>query len=465
MQYAWSADGLLLAIAESVDNTTNVRILDLAGNEKVSLSHSGFMAPLSWSPDGRFVVTTFTTPKNTTAVLVIAADGSEQNSFPSVESGGYLELSGWLPSGELLIMKSKAVSSGELLALDLDAESSRPLTDVRVVPDFFGRPALSPDKKTLAMLGQAGAEVPCQGGSPTVLFTVDIVTGAGRHLTQSPGCGTGGIVWSPDGAQIAFSSLSDPDRYGLFTVDVISGETERRTTGFHNVVAWPEAGTIVANEYVCVQCGDGNEPRVLAIDAQTGGVTELSDYAPNAVSQRGEIVIAEGAVFKLITSTGTNLATVGQVEPGWVYYGLQWAQSREYVAYQRLREQGDHYFQVNGDGSDLGLVGSYANYARLSPNLQRIAYVQYEQDAGLVHARLWLADADGTNAQQVQAEGNWLDGLVARQLPPDLQRGHDPQRRERRVYRASGRQRSSPCRDGKRRHLLEERASHLGAQR
>lgn len=401
-QYAWSADGGMLAVEEGDETSTTVRILDPEGTQRASYSHEGYAGPLSWSPDGRYVATTFRTADND-AVLVMASDGSEQHPFPSFESSVYFALMGWLPSGELMVMDRTGMTSGELFALDLDAELSRRLTDVRVVPAYLAAPVVSPDGTKLAVLGWAGTEAPCRD-SKAVLFTIDIETGVGRHLTQSPGCGAGGIVWSPDGAQIAFSSLSGEGREGLFKVDVATGDTQRLTSGLHNVVAWLAQDTILAHDYVCLSCGL-DPPRVVAVDSTTGDFVEVAGYAPNAVSPDGQIVIVRDGTIEVLNADGTQLATIGGTEAGWQYHDLTLAPGDAHVAYQRSRLQGLHYFQVNADGTDFKELGRYVTHARLSPDLERLAYAELLVDSnGRPLAALFLADADGSNAQQLPLE-------------------------------------------------------------
>ena len=400
LQYAWSADGGMLAVEEGDETSTTVRILDLEGNEQANYSHySYYPRPLIWSPDGRYIVTTFR-PADKDAVLVMASDGSGQHPFSSFEEDVFA-LMGWLPSGELMVFDHTGMTSGELFALDLEAESSRRLTDVRVVPATA--PVVSPDGATLALLGWAGAEAPCRD-SKAVLFTINIETGVGRHLTQSPGCGTGGIVWSPDGTQIAFSSLSIADRMGLFTVDVETGDTERLTTGNYNVVAWLEDGTILAHDYHCLSCGL-DPPRVVAIDPRTGDVSEIAGFAPNAVAPDGRIAIVRDASIQMLDRDGAKLANIGGTEAGWQYHDVTLAPGGAHVAYQRSRLKGLHYFQVNADGSDFKKLGLYPIATRLSPDLQRLAYAELITDShGGPLAALFLADADGSNAQQLPLE-------------------------------------------------------------
>lgn len=280
------------------------------------------------------------------------------------------------------------------------------MSDLQVIPDYFGRPALSPDGKTLAVFSPAEALTTCEGGGVTAVFTIDIATGAATRVTPEIQCGLGGIVWSPDGEQIAFSLLAFSDTAGLFTVDVETGQTQRRTTGLDNAIAWLDGGTILAQKYVCVQCDGGGPPKLLAIDSATGGVQQLTDSVPTAVSDDGKIFVADGAL-KTVDVNGHELVTIGAIEAGWGYYQMTWAPGEASVAYLRSRGQGEHYFQVNADGLGFEWIGSYEGTPELSPDGTRLAYTTSEpQSNGKFFDTLWLADSDRSNATDVEVEGS-----------------------------------------------------------
>ncbi|MEK7247193.1 MAG: hypothetical protein AAB092_01850, partial [Chloroflexota bacterium] len=267
--FEWSPDGTELAVATGDLDSTTVRFIGLDGKERAQATLDGSSYPLSWSPDGRYVVT-MVSVGTSEAVVALTNDGATQKELFTAPGSTYLLLSGWLPSGELLVEKGESTLPAELLAFNIDAGTSRTLTDLDIYADYFGRPEVSPNEHSLAVMvqqGDKGCGSPENGNS---IWTIDLENGATTQVSPGGYCGGGGIVWSPDGMQIAFSVLGVPDTSGVFVTEVATREARRLAAGLNNVVAWLDDGTILAEQYTCVGCDGGGPPKVLAINSATG---------------------------------------------------------------------------------------------------------------------------------------------------------------------------------------------------
>lgn len=386
-------------IASGDYETTTLRFIDLEGRENARITHSGYAGEIAWSPDGAYVVTVFTTGA-TASLTATSSDGATQKELLEHEGGTFVLLAGWLPSGELLAEKS--VPSGgdaQLLAFDVEAGTSGQLSDLTAFVDYFGRPAISPDKSKLAILAESRDKCGLDSMSNGIVWTIDLQTGAATQITTGEHCGSGGLVWSPDGTQIAFSALDPVATSGVSVVDGATLQVRQLTTGLDNVVAWLDDGTILAQQYACVQCDGGGPPKVLAIDSASGLVREVTGKVPTAVSPSGDRVAVADQEIAIIGLDGQKQATLAVVEDGWSYFGLRWSDDEQHVAYTSSRSVGRWVFEVNRDGSDFRATGNYDYGTQLSPDGKRIAYTKPGQQEK--ENTTWLANADGTAEQQL----------------------------------------------------------------
>lgn len=137
--------------------------------------------------------------------------------------------------------------------------------DERAVVDellAFENPRFSPDGARLAVA--TGRRL----GAPTDIWIHDLRTGAGSRLTFDGGRAP---VWTPDGASVTFSKLSD--RRGIYTTPVDGrGDAEQLLllNEFHWLVGWtPDGRTLV---YGVMEPARGNES-LSSIMALTDGTT------------------------------------------------------------------------------------------------------------------------------------------------------------------------------------------------
>ncbi len=403
--FAWSPDGSQLAIAGGDYESTTVRFVGLDGEESASVTVEGSARRLSWSPDGRYVTTVFDAG-TTNSLVALASDGSEQRELLSEPGMTFIVQSGWLPSGELLVERGESLGGGRLLAIDIGSGTSRELSELDIYPDYFGRPAVSPDGRLLAVtvqMSDKGCGSPDNGNA---IWTIDLDSGDTTQISPGGYCGGGGIVWSPDGQQIAFSVVGISDESGIFIADVESHEARRLTTGLDQVAAWLEDGTILARRLICTAC-DAGLGKVVAIDSGSGEFREVTENGVRSdISPSGQIVAARDAI-EILDATGAQMRVLAAVEALWRYTGFEWSPDEAHVAYLRFHATGQHVYELNADGSGFGLVGVYeVQTAKLSPDGTRVAYLD---NAGSTKdkpaAHLLLANRDGSDPVDVGVTG------------------------------------------------------------
>ena len=91
--------------------------------------------------------------------------------------------------------------------------------------------------------------------------------------------------WSPDGRQVAFArgSISDSQQFGIFAVDVASGEERRLTRGVDHSPSWTEDGSAVI-----FQRGNGADIRRVGVS--TGVVSPVTAGQAPEASPLGRLV-------------------------------------------------------------------------------------------------------------------------------------------------------------------------------
>lgn len=406
--FALSPDGSEVALSAGTYTATTVRFLGLDGHERARSSHDGFSGGLDWSPDGRYLATVFTVGTTDMLTAVRTADGSQKELLKG-SSSTPLTTSGWLPDGELLVEKSKSGGSGaDLIAVNVDAGTSRPLSSLNVWRTL-DPPAVSPDGKRLALWAASSGFGCGQGGTAVGVWSIDLATAVTSRLLPQTYCAGGGIAWSPDGTQVAFSVLDwVAASSALYAADLTARQPRRLATGLVNAVAWLGDGTIVADRLACVNCESAGLPSVVAISSATGEERQVIGNVPSAIGRSGRVVAADGAI-KTIDLKGQPLATLAPVEDGWQYRSFTWSADETRVAYISSHAEGTRFFEVGRDGSAFRQTGYTAQgNVQLSPNGSRMAYLVYTPETtGKASATLWLSDPDGANASSV------ANGVVA----------------------------------------------------
>ena len=161
-------------------------------------------------------------------------------SFVPVYDGGPV----WSPDGSRIAFTSNRDYNFAIYIMNADGSNARLVTDKTLEP---GAIAWSPDGSKIAFSDGIRGVPDVVGAKPSVhIYTLNV---DGTQLTKltNDGIINDGPSWSPDGKQIAFNSIRDPD--GRFKIWVMNadGSDQRRLTNIHgtsNALFYGDGGPV-----------------------------------------------------------------------------------------------------------------------------------------------------------------------------------------------------------------------------
>jgi Tol biopolymer transport system component len=184
---------------------THVFLMAPNGGHRVNLTPTDSLAlDPALSPDGSrlaFIFGNASAPQDQYCLdlVVMNLDGSERRQLTHLEPGAHALAPAWSPDGQQLAF-GKTARKGTGASLDIYMINVEGTELRRLGKGAF--PSWSPDGNHILCTRWSGRS------EQTRLFAVDVRTGAARRISD---CEAMAGVWSPDGRQIAFIAVTDPD--------------------------------------------------------------------------------------------------------------------------------------------------------------------------------------------------------------------------------------------------------------
>lgn len=245
--FNWHPDNRQIMLQTEHGPEVGIWLVDADGSGKYIVLHMAFPAPYAQggaiSPDGQTVVYSLKKGFSYAGELwLVNADGSDQRQLP-IEGLSDVFSMGWSPNGRYISF----VNSGVLTVIELESGSLRELsTNFAVGYDSY--PVWSPDSRYLAFVAYDGPnpltdrELLPEGQDidvfkGTAIHLVDVETGEERPLLTDDSIGYIDPAWSPDGSQIAFTSIRS-GKSEIWAVN-IDGTNLRQLTVSEQPVRFP----------------------------------------------------------------------------------------------------------------------------------------------------------------------------------------------------------------------------------
>ncbi|MFT7463078.1 MAG: dipeptidyl aminopeptidase/acylaminoacyl peptidase [Pseudohongiellaceae bacterium] len=225
-QPAWSPDGRILAFVSRRDqHCDQIALIEADGGEAITLTDfpEGDIANFAWAPDGISLAVSFraTAPEWTSSAVAARKDSGECDPPRVIDDPFYrLDGDGYFDSQRFQLFQID-VSSGE-----------RSMLWGKDRLGFFSY-SFSPDAKKLALIVNRHKNSFAQDWT-CELLTLDIKSGKLKELPNIPVGRKSSVAWSPDGKQLAWAGVDDPEGK-LGTNNVCLWVCDAKTGGARNL--------------------------------------------------------------------------------------------------------------------------------------------------------------------------------------------------------------------------------------
>ena len=319
----WSPDGnYVLATFSGIGKSTQLALISVTDGSVRVLKTLDWRYPqnMSFSPDGRYIAYDFP-PKEDSPdrdIFVLATDGSRETAL--VEHPGNDYVLGWAPDGKRILFASDR--TGSLGAWAIPVAEGKPQGPPELVKGDIGR--ISPMGFTRKGAFYYGLQA---GMQDIYIATLDMATGkvvapatpASRRFMGA----NSSAAWSPDGEHLAYLSQRDPSHVstGPRVLRIRSLESGQERELSHNLssfftrvqLRWsPDGRSLLASAN-----DNKGRPGLYQIDVQTGAVSPVVQgtprFAQGVWSQDGKAIFYAQREF---TSNSLDYLRVRDLETG-----------------------------------------------------------------------------------------------------------------------------------------------------
>jgi Tol biopolymer transport system component len=219
-----SPDGRFVAGLRTRDGKSHVCVWASDGEQETPVTEPGTrVSPGFWSPDGQYLVFTSDRMKTQDLWAVPMRDGRPRGTPLRIKQdlGRNAVLTGFTAAGQLTMIVTGEGTPTNLFVLDVDrstVEARGELAAYAKYPTAHMFPRWSPDGSRLAYTSRRGeVRVPS-----IFLGSLD---GKSEEEIPTTGYYAAPVAWSPDGAQLLFSGLHQPDQQiGIFRLSLETHE-------------------------------------------------------------------------------------------------------------------------------------------------------------------------------------------------------------------------------------------------
>ncbi len=205
-QPSWSPDGSRIAFVSNRSGNPEIYIMNANGSNVVRKTFSeSYCQNPTWSPDGTKIAYSVPSNDRSGGIWVVDADGTSRP--PSLlYSGEYIIQPSWSPDGTKLALVVPDDNGYDIFTINTDGTNS---TALAYYNDFYYlSPRWSPSGTKIAVMS---IQAP---GDSYYNTRIGVMNSDGSGFTNiiSGGVMKTNISWSPDGTNIAYTSLSGSEK-------------------------------------------------------------------------------------------------------------------------------------------------------------------------------------------------------------------------------------------------------------